>query len=120
MSTRYIHEVERWLLKIRDDVKQLFSRMAAVEQQAAASGGMGPSNGSSGGVYFTDPGATTIAAGSTASLTVYEIKASGDASLGSQTVINKYPDATEASKRLILGKTRDDAYVVIGQGCSTG
>lgn len=114
-----IVEIERRLEGHGLALDRLDSRLAAAEQLASQlSAGMGGLSGSSaGGAYYADPGATTIASGGSANLTVVEVKAGGDVTLGTKVVLNRFAVTTAASKRLMLAKTSDGAFAVVNQDC---
>lgn len=115
-----IVEIERRLEGQSLSIDRLESRLAAAEQLASQlSGGMAGLSGAggAGGAYYADPGATTIASGGSASLTVVEVKSGGDVTLGTKVVLNRFAVATTASKRLMLVKTSDGAFAVVNQDC---
>jgi hypothetical protein len=57
---------------------------------------------------------------SSGTYTVYHANAGALVSIGSKTVYNFMPDATDSTKRQILGKNADGTYSVITQSCTAG
>lgn len=80
---------------------------------ASIGGGAGSGGGGASGVFYADH--LTIAAHSTDNVEVFQ--SWDDTSVGTQLVLNKFPDACTATKRQLMGKNPDDSYTVVSESC---
>lgn len=121
MSSGYEERIRRLEARLQpalDELRQLSNQIAGLQQQQFALGpgfADGGGDGGGGGIFYAD-GLVIAALGSITSVTLRE-SWTGDP-VTAPTVWNSMPDATDGSKRQLLGKNPDGTYTVINQSCS--
>lgn len=109
--------------------QDLLAQLNNMRQQLLAAYQSQGGGGSGGGAAYYCTNHLSLAAGtgtfpaitpSSTSATVYAASGGSLSSLGSATIYNFGPDATDSTKRQILAKNADGTYTVVGESCSAG
>lgn len=114
---QHVRRLERTVIDLQRAVDRLRRDLLKVAQDQRGGGFFGggdPNAGGGGGHYWCsgDP----IPSNDAATMTVYEIRAAGDVSLGPQTVVNRWADPTADGRMVFLNKVRD-GYSVANEDC---
>lgn len=117
MSDFRTEEIERRLRDVSDAMRRLQAETARLAQLAdkLSVGNPQQFSGSSGGAGWAEGPA--IAARSSETMTVQEVRISGEIERTDQTVINPFNSDTRADRRLMLVKTSDGGWLIVNQDC---